>query len=368
MLERGKVTNRQAAFLLMFTTVIATAVLFVPAITAAAAKQDGWLSLLVVATTYGLVVALVIVKLGLRFPDKTLVEYAPLVLGPFLGKLVGAGYIFWFVHVNAIIVREFGDFLLSAFLPETPLMAFNIILLLLAALAVKSGLEVICRANEFIIPLFFLSLAAIVALVAHNADFSNLLPLLEKGFKPVLRGGLAPSGWRGEIVVMMMILPYINYPDKTGRYLAASVVLIGVVLSLATVMTTAVMGGLTEHLTFPFFSLARYIAVARFLERMEVLILVMWVAGVTIKVAVFYYAAALGAGQLLGLRDYRPVVLPIGVILAAWSHGLYEDARELVVWLATIWPPYAYTFELIIPSLLLLVAVLRKKGGAHVGR
>jgi len=145
-------------------------------------------------------------------------------------------------------------------------------------------------------------------------------------------------------------------------------VLMGATLAVVTVMTTAVMGSLTEHLTFPFFSLARYISVARFLERVDALIMVMWVAGVTVKVAAFYYAAALGAGQLFGLKDYRPVVLPLGVILAAWSHSMFENTRELVVWLSTIWPPYAYTFELVIPSLLLLVAVLRKKGGTEHGR
>lgn len=363
MLEDGRVNNRQAA-LLLTTVVISTAVLFVPSITAEAAKQNGWISLLLVATAYGLLVALVVVKLGGLFPGQTVVEYAPRIMGPVLGKLVGIGYILWFVHINAIIVREFGDFLLSAFMPETPLMAFNIVLLILAAWGVKGGLEVICRAGEWVFPLFITSLVIIFLGLIPDYDWSNLLPVMEEGIRPVLLGGLAPAGFRGEIVIMLMFLPYINHHKKTGRYLAVTVVLLGVLLALTTVMTSAVMGGLTQYLTFPTFSLARFVSIAHFIERMEALILVMWVAGVTLKAAAFYYAGVLGAAQLLGLRDYRSLVLPMGLIVAVWSQSLFQNTRELVTWLTTIWPTYSYTFELVIPLLLLLVAALRKKGGA----
>ena len=121
MLEKGKVTNRQGILLLCFTLVVSTAVLFLPAITATTAGRDGWISVLTVATAYGLLVAWVIIKLGSKFPDRTLVEYAPVIFGPYLGKLIGVAYVFWFTHINSVIVREFGDFLLASFMPETPL-------------------------------------------------------------------------------------------------------------------------------------------------------------------------------------------------------------------------------------------------------
>lgn len=366
-LEGGRVNNRQAALILPFLIVMPTAVLFVPAITATFAKQNGWLSLLVVATSYGLLVALVVVKLGLRFPGQTVVEYAPEILGPFLGKLVGAGFVFLFIHFNAVIIREYSSFLVTAFMPETPQAIFIVTQVLLAAIAVRGGLEVICRAGEWVFAVFILSMVIILGLVLHDADFTQLLPVLENGVRPVIHGGLSPSGFRGEVMLMLMFLPYINMPQKSMKYLLASILLMGIALAEATAVTTAVFGEITENLTFPFFSLARYIALFGFIERLESLILVMWVAGVSIKVAAFYYVAALGAAQLFNLRDYRPVVLPIGVLLAAWSVGLFANSRELVEWINTSFPPYAFTFQLGIPSLLLLVAVLRKKGGTENG-
>ncbi|MEW5954534.1 MAG: endospore germination permease [Bacillota bacterium] len=367
MLEGGRVNNRQAALILPFLAVMPTAVLFVPAITAIFAKQNGWLSLLVVATVFGLLVALVAVKLGLRFPGQTVVEYAPEILGPYLGKLVGAGFVFWFIHLDAVIIREYSAFLMTAFMPETPQVVFAVFQALLAVIAVRGGLEVICRAGEWVFVVFILSLVIILGLVVHDADFTELLPVLENGVKPVIHGGLTPSAFRGEVVLMLMLLPYINQPQKTLKYLFASVILMGITLAQATVVATSEFGIMTESLTFPLFSLARFISVFGFIERLESLILIMWVAGVSVKVAVFYYVAALGAAQLFNLKDYRPVALPIGVILAAWSVSLFEDSREVVEWLIISFPPYAHTFQLLIPSLLLLVAVLRKKGGTENG-
>ena len=169
--------------------------------------------------------------------------------------------------------------------------------------------------------------------------------------------------WRGEIIVVSMLLPYVENPDKAGRDLAYSVILIGIILTLATMFTTAVIGELTEYLTFPFFELARCINIGRFIERVEALILVMWVAGVTIKVAVFFYIASLGMGQLFGLSDYRPVVLPIGLMLGVWSLELFENSVISIQWLAEVFPFYSFIFELGIPLVLLIMAVSGRKGG-----
>lgn len=361
-LEKGKVSSRQGVLLLTFTVVVSTAVLTVPAITAAAAGRDGWICTLVVATVYGLLTALVIIKLWQRFPNKTIIEYSQIIAGP-LGKVVGAAYILWFIHINSVVVREFGDFILTSFMPETPLIAFNIILLFLGAWATKSGLEVICRANEFIFPLFTLSIAGVFLLAMQEADFSNLLPVMENGIKPILRGSWAPMAWRGEIIVVSMLLPYVDDSDNVGKYLAYSVIIIGIILTFATVFTTAVIGELTKYLTFPFFELARCITIGRFIERVEALVLVMWVAGVTIKVATFFYIASLGTGQLLGLSDYRPVVLPLGLLLGVWSLELFESSIQSIQWLTEVFPFYAFVFELGIPLVLLIIAVLTKKGG-----
>ncbi len=358
-----KVSSIQMLFLLV-TTVTVTGFLFVPSITAKFASRDGWISVAVGGTLFGIIVALVCTKLGLYYPDKSVVEYAPELVGRFGGKLIGLLYIFFFMHTNAIIVREFGDFLVTAFLPETPLLVFNSIVVLVAAYAVYNGMEVLCRMNQFLFPLFIAAFSFIVFLLTENISFDNFLPLMENGVKPVIWGSMVPGAWRGEILLMLMFLPFLNQPREAGKTLITAVFVIGFFLTLTAATSIAVFGPLlTQNMVFPVLELARYVSLGHFLERLEAVVIIVWVAGVAVKVAAFYLAAVLGTAQWLNIKDYRPLVYPVGIFILLYSAALFENSRELVDFLATVFAPYAYFFELIIPLGLLAVALIRKRGG-----
>ncbi|MGB4131524.1 MAG: hypothetical protein WBK45_06330, partial [Tepidanaerobacteraceae bacterium] len=60
---------------------------------------------------------------------------------------------------------------------------------------------------------------------------------------------------------------------------------------------------------------------------------------------------------------YRPVVLPIGLMLGVWSLELFENSVISIQWLAEVFPFYSFIFELGIPLVLLIMAVSGRKGG-----
>lgn len=364
MLNEEKISSTQLMFLLV-TLVTATSWLFVPAITAAKAGVDGWISLLIPATVYGIMVVLVCAALGLRFPGRTVVEYSEDIVGKFFGKIIGISYTFFFLHTNSVIIREFGDFVDTSFLPETPLIVFNGVIVLISAYAVWNGLEVICRANQFVFPLAVLSLFVIIGLIAKDVELGNLLPVMEKGIKPVLAGALAPSVWRGEVMLLLMFLPYLNSQQEVWKAGMGAVVFIGILLAMDTAVTVGVFGAdMVKHFTFPTLYLARYISIAEFIDRVEAVVMILWVSGVFIKSACFYQASAMAAAGWLGLDDYRPLVLPLGAIQLVWSVTLFENPSELVVFFEKSAIPFLFIFEMGIPVLLLIIALVRKKGGS----
>lgn len=90
--------------------------------------------------------------------------------------------------------------------------------------------------------------------------------------------------------------------------------------------------------------------------------MVTWVAGVLIKISVYYWAIALGSAQLLDLKDYRPLVLPVGVILLALSIMIHDSVMDLFVYTGTFVNFVLIIFEAVIPLFLLVVAVIRGQG------
>lgn len=361
-LEEGKISGSQFMWLLV-TTVLPTGVLFVPAITIKEAGTSGWISGGVVATLWGLVIVKMATTLGERFSGQAMVHYAGTILGNIPGRMIGVFYIFIFTYVNAIIVREFGEFLVTAFMPETPIEVFNILLLVLAASAIRNGIEVIARMNQFIIALMFFLLTFVFVLVIGDADFGHLLPFLEGGLKPIILGSLTPMGWRGEVFLLLILMPYLNNYKEARIAGYKAVILLGFILGIDIITALAVFGQQAANLVFPIHTLATYISIAGFLERVEAFVLALWVAGVTVKVAIWYYCATLITAQTFNLKDYKPVVIPLGIIQAVWSLTIYDNIREMVEFFSGAWISFSLFFQFIVPLSLLLAAIILKKGG-----
>ena len=361
MIEGGKISSRQLLWLLI-TTILSTAILFLPSIVVAEAKQDGWLSA-IFATFVGLLVVLVVSTLGLRFPQQTIVEYSEIILGRFLGKIVGLVFIWFFLHMSAIVVREFAEFMVVSFMPKTPLMVFILTFVLLSAFVLRGGIEVIARTNEVFFPVVFFLIIIVTILVVKDADFTRLMPVLERGISPVLKGTLIPSGWQGEIVVLAFLLPYLNRIHEGRRAGSLALLVVGFFLVLAEVLTVAVFGAeVAARTLFPTFDMVRYISIAEFLEHLDPFFMIFWIGSVFIKITLFYYITCLAIAQWLNLRDYKPITLPVGTIISALSVLLFDNITELVNFIAKVWGPYALSIQLGIPALLLVVAMLRRQG------
>ncbi len=361
MVERGKISCSQTVYLL-FNLVGATAIIFLPGITAHFAGRDAWMAPLV-ATLPGICLALVVSSLARRFPGQTIIQYLQTLLGTWPGRAAGFFYIFFFLHTNGVIIREFGELMVTMVMPLTPLLVFHAVIIFLCAWAIRGGLEILARIMELTIPAIVFLFLVTILLTAQDMRLDSLLPVLENGFKPVIRASLPPIGWRGEIVLLAMFFPFLASPDQGGRCAVTAVVFIGLVLAADAVVNTVVFGDAVGRMTTPTFSLVRQVSVANFVERIESVLVAIWVVGMFGKIGVFYYTAVLGSAQLANISDYRPLVFPVGVILAALSMHVSENSVEMLAYIIEGFPPFAYVFEYIIPAFLLVLAILKGPAG-----
>lgn len=363
MLEDGRISNKQAAFLII-STILATSIIFLPNLIFQEAKQDAWMSVIVV-TVFGVAAGFIIASLGARFPRRSVIQYSVDIVGKPLGKVIGLIYVLFFIYINAFIVREIADMFNTNFMPETPVSVFSIGIVFTAAYAVRSGLEVLSRTSEIITPFVLLMLLLIVGLVYPEIDTGLFFPMLEKGFIPVLKGAYSPALFFAETIVMVMLIPYLNKPSGAKGPIISAVLIVGLFQLIVMAVITGVFDGLASNINFPTLMLARYISLADLIERVEPLIMLTWIGGGFVKVSVFYYCTVLAAAQWLNLREYKALVLPTGVLLTVLSIILWENIVQLSYQIAKVVPPYFLAIEVGIPLILLVVARLRGKGGAR---
>jgi spore germination protein KB len=138
----------------------------------------------------------------------------------------------------------------------------------------------------------------------------------------------------------------------------SAVVLTLVVSNLATLLY---LGDLTGIYTYPFLILARYINIAQFFTHLESLFMAIWVLGAFVKICVFYYVTVLAAAQWMNLSDYRPIVLPLGLLLAMFSKWIAHNYQEMTHAIATSVVFATLTMFVIVPVLLLGIGWVKKR-------
>ncbi len=360
MFEGSKISSRQAVFLIT-TVIVPTSILFLPHMIYVAAKRDAWLSVLAI-TLFGLGVGDIIGRLGRRFPGQTVVQYSRRLLGPVLGGAVGLVYAGFFIYINAFVVREFSEMLVTNYYKETPQVVFVLGIVFVAVYIVWYGLEVLTRVNDMVLPLVLIMLGVLLITSVPIAEPENLLPVLDNGVGPVLQGAVPAAVFFDETVIMLVLISNLTRPAEARVAIAKAVLLVGLIQLLVVVTVVTVLGTLTENQLYPTLHLARHLRVGPYLANVDPLILLIWILGGFLKVTIFHYCATICAAQLLGLSGYGLVSVVNGAILSILAVVLWEDAIELSYQISRIIPPFFLAVQAGIPVLLLAVAFFKRQG------
>ncbi|HHW02174.1 MAG TPA: endospore germination permease [Thermoanaerobacterales bacterium] len=360
MLEKEIIDDKQAV-LLIINMILPTALLSLPAITISIAKRDAWISA-VLATGVGLMFGRLVSSLVMNFPGKTFFEFSEEILGRFFGKIVGIFFIWWLIHSCSEIVREYGEFLSTAIMPDTPITVFLVVSAIISAYAVKSGFEVLARFN-----LLFAVLMGVFVLVFAisflNVKFTRLLPMFDTAMTDILKGTLVPLSWMGEVVVFSAFSPVLKNCRSVVRITDMSILLVGLHFFIGIVGVLMIFGPeVGSAMMYPVFNQVRMISLASFIERLDYIIFMSWVIGGFIKIGIFYFAAVIGVSWMFGLSDYRPIVFPVGIIIVALSVLIHEGIVNQLDFLMNTWPFYSIIiFETGIPLLLWLVSQIKNR-------
>ncbi|MBM7568894.1 GerAB/ArcD/ProY family transporter [Paenibacillus sacheonensis] len=358
-IEKGKINPRQFSVLTLLFS-LGSSILIVPSALTSIAKQDGWLAA-IAGVAGGMLLLLLYHALGSRYPGQSLIQYSETILGRWLGKLAAVLFLGYFFLLSALVLRNVGDFITTIVMPETPIQVVHTLFLLAIVIGVGLGLEVIARSSEIFLPCIVLLIVVLIVFLIPQIQFDRIEPVFETGAKGIIHGSLSVLSIPYlELVVFLMIFPYVNRPNKIRPAFMKGAVLGGLVIVVVTMFCVFVLGwDFTARHTFPSYTLAKKIQVGEFLQRIEVLVAVIWFLTIFYKLAICFYASMLGMAQLFRMRTYRPLIVPSGIILCVLSIVVYPNIVYFRVFAAEIWPFYALTMGFALPGLLLTVSVLK---------
>ncbi len=364
-----KIANRQLYFIL-FMSRCNIAVAFLPVLTTADAFQDAWISSIIQFFPAALLL-LFFGGLGTRFPDLTLAQYSEKLLGRWPGKALSLVILWTFLHMAAIEVHSYAGMLVTVFLPDTPMLFLITAMVIASAAAAYAGIEVIGRAADLLFPAYLLMIigSLLMPLPLLKVMSYNLEPVFARGFSPVIRGAITQAAVTLQFLVLTMLTPSVNEPKRAlrsslGALAGASAVLIPI--ALLTVIILGPMQG--ARAVFPFFGMVRVIALSEFIERVEALAVFAWGLGLFVEVAVYLYCGAKGLSQVLGLANYRPLILPMAVIWIVLGIHVSKNVFQLLEFFKPLFfAPYALAIMIVPFTILWLAYFMRRSSRRRSG-
>lgn len=357
--NKDRITSLQM-FVIIVSTINAIEVLKLPRDLSLDVGPDGWL-VLIGGHLISAVGVFFIIKLGLLYPDETFADYTPKILGRFLGNPVVMIAVFFWISLTARIVREFADFI-QLILPQTPIEAIILSMLLVAAYTTRHGIEPIARTMDILFPIFIGLLALLVFSVLIDVDFSNLLPLFHSDPKALALSSVETSvGLEGQ-EISLMLLPFMAMPQKAYKAVYGALACNLALRIILFVVTIGIFGAeLVKTLVWPVEELSRSIAFSGGgFGRLDSLFTALWVTVAFTSLIVFLYCASLAFSRVMKFREQSLTVLPFLPVIFILSL-----VPESIVATETIsdylsWGWGVFTFT--VPPLLLLISYLR---GTH---
>ena len=355
-LEKGIISSSQLMFLIAGFyqgSILANA--FASRIT----KRDTWLALLI-----GLVItsifALVNITLSKKFPNENLVQIHAILYGTYLGNFISAAYLFFIFMAMVYNLRFIGDFFLTYLIPETPLPIVVTLFTFICAWSVRKGIEVLARMSFTLVLITFVEIAFTLVLLIKDMELSNFLPVLDIPLRDFIQGvHIITTIPLAAMIVFQMIFPSLSSNQKIKSSVLLGLLLGAVTLILTDFRNNAVLGITLSIMYSPSFETVRLIDLGEIFTRLEVLVGIVMMNTMFLKVAVLYYGTALGTAQLLRLKSYSPLVLPIGILGISFALFTIDSSVEHSSFAVNTYPFFAIPFEFLLPLLSFVLAIVR---------
>jgi spore germination protein KB len=240
-------------------------------------------------------------------------------LPPAIGYPLGLAYAALFLAQATVSAAEFTGVSHQVF-HATPPSAFLLPLIAVALYGCMLGLEVIARVNAALLLLVDVPLGIALALIAlHQEKLTRLLPVLASGWGPPLQGAWLVFGFFGQFSILLALWPALprELPRAFPLWSVASVTFMALGHNLGPLLT---FGQAATIFTYPEYQQVRVLQAGRFLERLDVVAVWLWVHGFWIEVALFLYAATAMVTDMVSVR--RPLRLAVTFAVAVYLAAL----------------------------------------------
>lgn len=361
-MRNEQITDKEAISLLILFVTGSTLILGI----GGDARKDAWL-----AGIAGIIMAIpmlfVYSRISSLYPGKDLFEILDCSLGKFSGKIITLLYIWYAFHLGALVIRNFGEFVNTVTLPETPMFVSILCLGLVCIAAVRSGIEVMARISAYLIIPMILIIVIVQFLVIPQLNLNYIKPVLGNGLSPVLKGGFSAFSFPfAETVLFISVFFSLKTKKSPYKVYFSGLLIAGTIIIALVTRNIMILGDMIGKLYFPSHVAVSRITVGDFLQRIEVAVVFVFIIGVFIKAGVCMFVVSRGISRLFNLSDYKLIAIQTGLLMTYFAYLVYDNIMEMKFWAFKVYAYYAFPFQVIFPLVIWVAAEIKTRKKSEI--
>ncbi|WP_028548161.1 GerAB/ArcD/ProY family transporter [Paenibacillus sp. UNC451MF] len=205
--------------------------------------------------------------------------------GPTLSMILRVPVLIYIFALGTITIVDTVAWVKSMFLPDTPTWFITLSLMGVCIWASYSGVRTIARCGIFLLPIVVLFGIFVSLVNIPRKHYHYLLPLLEDGFDPVLKGMYIVGGGMVEIVMVLLLQQHVDQKLKFSQLLLTLWLLVGLT-------TGPLIGAIAEfgpdeaaRLRYPAYEEWRLVRIGHYVEHVDFLSIFQWLSGAFIRLS-----------------------------------------------------------------------------------
>lgn len=322
-------------------------------------EQDSWM-----VAILGMVFVIPIIFIYSRIiklsPEKDLFEIIEEVFGKYIGKIFTIIMTWYCIHLGALVMRSFSEFIKISSLQETPQLPLMIGMALVTAYIAKSGIGTFGKWSVVILPIILLVVIFSAVLLSDEYDLQKFLPMFEHPMGKIAFESLKVASFPyAETVVFLTIAGSVKKSDNIYKiyYIA---MIFGMMIFLVVMLRNISSLGryMLQATYFPSYVAARIIHVGDFFSRIESSITINFIFAGICKITLCLFGASKGIASLFGIKQYEKIIIPTGLCITALSAIIFKDILEMFNFIS-IYYIYAIPFQVITPSFIWIFSEIK---------
>ncbi len=359
--HNGKISSRQVMILLVLT-MLNMNLLILPRITVSYGGRDGYI-LPLLSIIIGVILVFIITSLTVKFPEKTFVEMSKELLPNWIAYILILIFALEFIIGTAFELRMFCELVHRQLLPDTPIEAIMILMLLCVAYLIKSGIEAIGRMGEMLNYFIIIPLAIILVIAAFKVDYRQLLPFMHGKGVEMLQGSCIIGYIFIPLQFLLMLTGLMREPKQVKKVSYVVVIIVGIIAGILTLFTISQIGE-TEVMRqiWPVLGFMKSVGIDNStVENQQVFVMIIWLFSVFTFISLGIYFCSLLGSRTFKFKRENILVLPLIPIIYFIAITMPNLATAFD-WYLKFQFYCGWIFTLVVPIILLIIAKIRKVG------